>query len=262
VNIPVYQVDAFASELFAGNPAAVCLLDRWLEDQILQSISTENNHSETAFLVQSGPGFEIRWFTPAAEVALCGHATLAGSFIIFNYLHWTEEVVRLQTRQSGLLTVRRKAELIEMDLPARPPAGIKTPQRLGDILKCQPLEVYTSVEDLLVLLADERAVRELEPDLALLKQNDQRGLIVTARGEDCDFVSRFFAPQLGIPEDPVTGSAHCVLTPYWAARLGKKQLHARQLSRRGGELFCEDRGERVAVAGKAVLYLTGNITIP
>jgi PhzF family phenazine biosynthesis protein len=261
MRIPIYQVDAFTSELFAGNPASVCILDAWLDDNTLQAIAAENNHPETAFLVRFNDGFEIRWFTPLVEVPLCGHATLASSFVIFNLLKWPENTVRLQTRKSGILSVKRNAELLEMDFPSQPPSRQTAPDGLTKALNHSPLEVLGTDKDLLVVLEDERAVQELKPNFPLLMQIKKQGTIVTARGDQCDFVSRYFAPNVGIPEDPVTGSAHCVLVPFWAKRLGKKQLHARQVSQRGGELFCEDRGERVTIAGRAVLYLEGTINI-
>lgn len=260
MKIPLYQVDAFTSEVFKGNPAAVCILNEWLDDARLQAISAENNLSETAFLVKNEEGFEIRWFTPLTEVSLCGHATLASAFVVFNYLDWPETSVRFQTRQRGMLTVTRKEGLLEMDFPAMAPAPRETPEGLADALGHPPLEVLGVERQLLAVFADERTVRELKPDFNLLAQYEF-GTITTAPGESCDFVSRYFAPNVGIPEDPVTGSAHCVLVPYWSQRLGKEQLHVRQVSKRGGELFCEDCGERVTIAGRAVLYLEGTITV-
>ena len=261
MRIPIYQVDAFTSELFSGNPAAVCILDEWLDDAHLQAIAAENNLSETAFLLKCDEGFEIRWFTPTTEVALCGHATLASAFVIFNYLEWPQDIVQFQSLRSGALSVARNKELYEMDFPARPPSKQNIPERLVDALNHMPLEVLGTATDLLVILGDEGTVRELKPDFHLLMQIEQRGTIVSAPSDGYDFVSRFFAPHIGIPEDPVTGSAHCVLIPYWAKRLSKRQLHARQVSKRGGELLCEDRGDRVGIAGRAVLYLEGTITI-
>lgn len=261
MNIPIYQVDAFTSEVFSGNPAAVCLLDQWIEDRALQAIAAENNLSETAFLVQNGKGFDLRWFTPATEVALCGHATLASAFVLFFCRDWPDEIVRFQTRQSGELVVTRRTELLEMDFPTRPCWAQTPPTGLMEALGIAGGEVFGSVEDLMVVLDDENAVRKVQPDFDALERVACRGVIVTARGGRGDFVSRFFAPQVGIPEDPVTGSAHCVLIPYWAGVLGKDVLHAFQVSKRGGELFCANAGERVRVAGHAKLYLEGAITI-
>jgi len=261
MRIPIYQVDAFTSELFSGNPAAVCILDEWLDDMHLQAIAAENNLSETAFLLKYDKGFQIRWFTPMMEIALCGHATLASAFVIFNYLKWIEDIIHFQSLRSGVLSVTRNDELLEMNFPARPPLKEDVPDRLEEALNQTPLEVLGTAENLLVVLENERAVRELNPDFPLLMQIERRSTIVSAPGDRCDFVSRFFASHAGIQEDPVTGSTHCVLTPYWAKRLGKRKLHALQVSKRGGELFCEDRNDRVTIAGKAVLYLKGTIII-
>jgi PhzF family phenazine biosynthesis protein len=239
----------------------VCILDDWLDDTRLQAIAAENNLPETAFLIKSDRSYEIRWFSPSTEIALCGHATLASAFILFYFRQWPENTIRFQTRQSGVLTVTKRDELLEMDLPARPPTEQETPNDLTDALGHRAIEVLGSAEDVLVVFDDEGTVREINPDFLLLARGKQRGTITTAPGDECDFVSRFFSPGVGIPEDSVTGSAHCVLVPYWSQRLGKKQLHANQVSQRGGELFCEDRGERVSIAGRAVLYLEGTITV-
>jgi PhzF family phenazine biosynthesis protein len=261
MKIPIYQVDAFAGAVFSGNPAAVCLLDGWLSDGQLQAIAAENNLSETAFLVRNEDGFDLRWFTPVTEVELCGHATLASAFVLFNCRQWREEAIRFRTRKSGVLLVRKRGDLLEMDFPARPPHAVKTPPGLCEALHVQPELILGSAEDILVVLEGERIVRELRPDIAALGRVACRGIIVTARGERSDFVSRFFAPRVGVAEDPVTGSAHCVLIPYWSGVLGKKSLHAVQVSHRGGELFCEDCGGRVHIAGRAVLYLEGTVWI-
>jgi PhzF family phenazine biosynthesis protein len=261
MKIPIYQVDAFASQVFAGNPAAVCFLDLWLGDPILQAVAAENNLSETAFLVRNAEGFDLRWFTPVTEVALCGHATLASAFVLFEHQHWPGEHIRFQTRKSGVLTVTRRDDLLEMDFPARSPHAQAPPAGLNEALGVTPQEVLASEEDLLVVLDSERAVKAVEPDFVALEHVDCRGTIITARGHRSDFVSRFFAPRVGVPEDPVTGSAHCVLAPYWAGVLGKKALHAFQVSKRGGDLFCRHAGKRVKISGRAVLYLEGTITI-
>lgn len=261
MKIPIYQVDAFTSEVFSGNPAAVCLLDSWLDDNILQSIATENNLSETAFLVRNNDGFDIRWFTPRIEVALCGHATLASAFILFNCRDWSEEEIRFRTRKSGQIIVGRRNDLLEMDFPSRPAHGVTPPAGLKEALGVTPIVVLGSVEDLMFVLESEEAVRELRPDFSALERLECRGIIVTSKGSRSDFVSRFFAPGVGIPEDPVTGSAHCVLVPYWSSELQKKNLHAFQISKRGGELFCVNDGDRVKISGRAVLYLEGVIDI-
>ena len=261
MNIPIYQADAFTSTLFAGNPAAVCFLEGWLDDDLLQAVAAENNLSETAFLVPNSKGFDLRWFTPVTEVALCGHATLASAFVLFECRGWKKKAIRFKTRMSGELTVVRRDDLLEMDFPARPARVQSPPSGLSEALGTEEIEVYGSEEDVLVVLESEAHVRNLSPDFAALGSVDCRGIIVTAAGDRADFVSRFFAPRVGISEDPVTGSAHCVLTPYWAQVLKKDTLHAFQVSRRGGELFCENRGERVRIAGRAVLYLEGTITV-
>ncbi len=261
MKIPIYQVDAFTSTVFSGNPAAVCMLDSWLDDGHLQAIAAENNLSETAFLVPGDRGFELRWFTPVTEVALCGHATLASAFVLFACRDWLEPGIRFQTRRSGQLLVTRRDDLLDMDFPARPATPRPVPAGLAEALGVTPKQVFGSAEDLLVVLDDESAVRKVAPDFGALERVDCRGVIVTARGDRSDFVSRFFAPRVGIPEDPVTGSAHCVLIPYWASGLGRNNLHAFQVSRRGGELFCAHAGDRVTISGRAALYLEGTITV-
>lgn len=259
MRIPLYQVDAFTSRMFAGNPAAVCPLEDWLEDSVLQAIAAENNLSETAFFVDSGDRFHLRWFTPAVEVDLCGHATLAAAFVILNYLEPRREEVRFDTR-SGELAVRRDGSLLAMDFPARPPVPCDVPEGLVEALGATPAGTFRS-RDLMALFETEEEVRALRPRMELLAQVDAFAVIATAPATDADFVSRFFAPRNGIPEDPVTGSAHCTLVPYWARRLGKSSLHARQVSARGGELWCRDEGERVTLKGGAVLFLQGQIVL-
>jgi PhzF family phenazine biosynthesis protein len=259
MKIPIYQVDAFTSTLLAGNPAAVCVLQAWLDDRVLQDIAAENNLSETAFIVRRGDGYELRWFTPTIEVALCGHATLAAAFVVFNRLGWAGSSIPFASRQSGILEVAREGDMLTLNFPARPFSPIDTPVGLAAALNATPREVLGSTEDLLVVLDDEKAVRGAQPDFAAIAKLPCRGVIVTSRGRECDFVSRFFAPAAGIPEDPVTGSAHCVLAPYWAGVLGKSDLYARQVSRRGGELWCRVAGDRVFISGRAVLYLEGTI---
>jgi PhzF family phenazine biosynthesis protein len=259
--ISLYQVDAFASQVFAGNPAAVCLLDRWVDDSILQAVAAENNLSETAFLVRNAQGFDLRWFTPVTEVALCGHGTLASAFVLFSCQKWPGEQIRFQTRKSGELVVTRRNDFLEMDFPAKPAYVQAPPAGLNEALRVTPQEVLGSAEDLLVVLDSERTVKAVQPDFFALERVACRGIIITARGDRSDFVSRFFAPRVGIPEDPVTGSAHCVLVPYWAGVLRKNDLHAFQVSKRGGELFCKHVGDRVKISGKAVLYMEGTITI-
>jgi len=259
MRIPIYQIDAFSGRVFSGNPAAVCPLEEWLDDSVLQAIARENNLSETAFFVPEGSGYHIRWFTPVAEVDLCGHATLAASFVILDYFDKSVKQITFRSR-SGKLTVVREGELLAMDFPSQPPFSCKVPKELIQGLGTEPLEVLCS-EDYLALFLREEEVLNLNPDMRILKELDLRGVIATAKGNKVDFVSRFFAPRFGIDEDPVTGSAHCALIPYWAKKLGKKNMHARQISPRGGELFCKDRGDRVVIAGKAVKFMEGHITI-
>jgi PhzF family phenazine biosynthesis protein len=256
---PCYQVDAFTSEVFHGNPAAVCPLPAWLPDARLQNIATENNLSETAFVVPRGEEFDLRWFTPTLEMDLCGHATLAAAFVLFTKQKFSGNVIRFHSR-SGLLTVKRAGDILTLDFPSRPPQPCALPETLASGLGAKPAIVLKS-RDYLAVFASAAEVRALRPDFAALKKLDCLGIIATAPGDDCDFVSRFFAPAAGVDEDPVTGSAHCTLIPYWAARLGKNKLFARQISQRGGELFCELAGDRVHIGGKAVLYLRGEIVL-
>jgi len=259
MRVPVYQVDAFTSRLFAGNPAAVCPLEDWLEDSVLQAIAAENNLSETAFFVRQGDRFHLRWFTPALEVDLCGHATLASAFVILNYLQPAREAVAFDTR-SGELIVRRDGDRLSMDFPARPPVACDVPRGLVEALGASPARAFRS-RDLMAVFETEEEIRALRPRMDLLAQVDAFAVIVTAPARDVDFVSRFFAPRGGIAEDPVTGSAHCTLVPYWSRRLGKNSLHARQVSARGGELWCEDRGDRVTLKGQAVRFMQGEIIL-
>jgi PhzF family phenazine biosynthesis protein len=259
MHIPIYQIDAFTSHVFGGNPAAVCPLERWLDDATLQAIAAENNLSETAFFIPQGDGYALRWFTPTTEVDLCGHATLASAFVIFSDLDPARVAVTFATR-SGDLTVRRDGDLIVMDFPTLAPEPCAAPDALLAGLGAAPREVSVAM-DYLAVYDSEEQVRALRPDMALLARLDRRGVIATAPGASADFVSRFFAPGAGILEDPVTGSAHCMLIPYWSQRLGKQRLRALQVSARGGELFCEDRGARVSIAGRAARFLQGTIIL-
>jgi PhzF family phenazine biosynthesis protein len=259
--IPIYQVDAFAGALFRGNPAAVCPLDRWLKDETLQAIAAENNLSETAYYVRENGRYHLRWFTPAVEVDLCGHATLAAAHVIFDLRQETSEQQVVFGSRSGELTVARENDLYVLDFPARFPLETEADPALFEALGSPP-SVFLRTGDCFCVFETEEQIRALAPDMSKLAAVDCRGVIVTAPGKDCDFVSRFFAPRAGIPEDPVTGSAHTNLIPYWSRKLGKKKLFARQISRRGGELWCEDRGARVAIGGRAIKYLEGHIAIP
>jgi PhzF family phenazine biosynthesis protein len=259
MKIPIYQVDAFTNELFRGNPAAVCPLEEWPPDERLQAIAAENNLSETAFFARKGDCYELRWFTPAIEVDLCGHATLAAASVILEHLDTSIQKVDFSTK-SGMLTVERDGPLLSMDFPARPASACDAPADLVEGLGAEP-EATLMSRDYLVVYDSAEKITSLRPDMARLLKVEGLGVIATAPGEDVDFVSRFFAPKAGIPEDPVTGSAHSTLIPYWSKRLGKKKLHARQISKRGGELFCEDCGERVKIAGHAVTYMEGFISL-
>lgn len=259
MELPIYQVDAFAGKVFQGNPAAVCPLDGWLPDETLQAIAAENNLSETAFTVPAGSDYDIRWFTPNKEVDLCGHATLATAYVLleYNYVKGTE--VKFISK-SGQLTVTRESEMFTLDFPSQPGIACPQPDNLVEALGARPLELFCGT-DYMAVFDSEASIRAIEPDMALLSRLALRGLIITAPGQSVDFVSRFFAPRYGIPEDPVTGSAHCMLTPYWAKKLKKQTLSALQLSKRQGSLSCELRGERVLISGKVVPYLKGHITL-
>ena len=259
MELTLYQIDAFADKVFKGNPAAVCPLDRWLSDTDLQAIAEENNLSETAFYVPAEAGFHLRWFTPKAEVDLCGHATLATAFVIFNFSDYADDTVKFETR-SGELVVSKNNELLVMDFPSQPGKPCATPPLLVEGLGKTPIEVLSS-EDYMAVLENEDDVAALKPNFNTLSKLDLRGVMVTAKGKDVDFVSRFFAPRYGINEDPVTGSAHCALTPYWADRLNKTKLSARQVSKRSGYIECELKGSRVFLSGKAVKYMEGKIKL-
>lgn len=259
MKIRQYQIDAFTTRIFSGNPAAVCPLDTWLEDDLLQAIAAEKNLSETAFFVPTENGFHLRWYTPVAEVELCGHATLASAHVLFEILGYPGNTIIFETL-SGILTVTRKGTLLIMDFPAAPPFLCVPPSLLLEGLGQRPIEVLAA-DDYFVVFDSEDTVRSIRPDFAKLAGLDLRGVIVTARGQQVDFVSRFFAPKFGIPEDPVTGSAHCALTPYWSARLGKRLLNARQVSKRGGDIQCELKGDRVALSGHAVTFMEAEIFV-
>ncbi len=256
--IPLYIVDAFTDKPFSGNPAAVCPLNEWRDDEILRSVAAENNLSETAFFVPDGDRFHLRWFTPEVEVPLCGHATLATSHVLFNHLNYSRDEIVFES-QSGELSVRRNDELLVMDFPVNRPTAIDMPDNLIVALAALPKEVHQSQDTYLVVYETEEDVLSISPNFTLLEQVDMPYIVVTAQGTKSDFVSRFFTPKVGVPEDPVTGSAHCTLIPYWADRLNKNSLHAYQVSKRGGELFCEYCGERVQIGGKAVTYAVGEI---
>jgi predicted PhzF superfamily epimerase YddE/YHI9 len=261
MRLPIYQVDAFTDSLFGGNPAAVCPLEAWLPEAAMQAIAAENNLSETAFFVRDGGDYALRWFTPTVEVDLCGHATLAAGHVVFHYLEPQRKTVSFHTLKAGTLIVTRRADMLVMDFPARPASPAPPPPGLFAALGGAPREVLRA-RDHLIVYDTAAEIVALNPDLAALAKVDCWAAIVTAPGESgVDFVSRFFAPAQGVPEDPVTGSAHCTLVPYWAKRLGKMQLEARQLSRRGGALYCALQGDRVNIGGRAVVYLDGQIEV-
>jgi len=259
MRLPYYHVDAFTGALFSGNPAGVCPLEKWLPDHILQRIATENNLSETAFFTREADFFHLRWFTPEVEVDLCGHATVAPAHVLFAELGHPEASLRFRTK-SGWLTATRREEMIELDFPARPPLPCAAPENLCRGLGRQPCEVLNA-RDYVAVFDTQADVASLKPDMDLLSRLDCLGIIATARGEDADFVSRYFAPAEGIAEDPVTGSSHSSLIPYWSERLGKRELFARQISKRGGELFCRHLGERVGIGGHAVTFSRGEIQV-
>ncbi len=258
--IRMYQIDAFAEHLFAGNPAAVCLLPNWPGDHWLQAVAAENNLSETAFVVPQDDGYAIRWFTPRVEVDLCGHATLAAAHALFKHEGHIDPVIRFRSR-SGALNVRCVGDGLEMDFPHQPLTPCETPEPLRQGLGAEPQTLLCG-EDFIAVFADQQHILSLRPDFTALAQLPLRGVCVTAPGTDCDFVSRFFAPNCGIAEDPVTGSVHCALAPYWGGISGKVRLQARQLSARGGHIECELQGQRVLLRGRAVTFLQGSIQEP
>lgn len=260
MKLKIFQVDAFTSELFHGNPAAVVPLDEWLPDETMQSIALENNLSETAFFVREGDGYGLRWFTPTFEIDLCGHATLASAHVIFNVLKLEDTKISFRSHKSGELAVEKNGDVLTLDFPSRPPVLCEAPEGLIEALGKAPKEIFKS-RDYFLVFENEQEILDLAPSFSKLAEIPTHAVIVTAPGETSDFVSRFFAPDAGINEDPVTGSSHCNLIPYWAERLGKNRLFARQVSARGGELYCELVGDRVKIGGNAVLYMTGEIYV-
>ena len=257
-SIKRYQVDAFAENIFEGNPAVVCPLNQWLSNEEMQKIAMENNLSETAFYVREENGYRIRWFTPAVEVDLCGHATLASAFVLFNYENFKGNEISFQSR-SGLLKVSRSDDLFILDFPADTLSDVAATPELTEGFNEKPVKILKGKTDYLLVYESEEQVRNCTPDFFKVSKIKARGIIITAPGRECDFVSRFFGPQTGINEDPVTGSAHTTLTPYWSGVTGKKQLTAAQLSARGGKLFCKLDGNRVAISGSARLFSEGVI---
>ena len=260
MKLTIYQVDAFTSKVFGGNPAAVIPLQSWLDDDMMQKIALENNLSETAFFVKQDKDYHIRWFTPTLEIDLCGHATLASAYIIKTFLEPHLQEITFTTQKAGILKTYSKDGMYTLDFPSRMPTVTKTPPAL-----LESLGVTTAIEilksrDYFVVLPNEEAVQNMEPDFSLMKELNA-GVIITAKGHSSDIVSRFFYPAAGINEDPVTGSAHCNLIPYWSEKLGTAKIYAKQLSKRGGDLWCEYKGDRVLMSGHCVLFMTGEITI-
>jgi PhzF family phenazine biosynthesis protein len=257
--IPFFEVHSFTQKIFHGNPAGVCPLNHWIDNDSMQRIAAENNLSETAFIVPKENRYELRWFTPTVEVDLCGHATLATSYVLFEHLGYEGDAITFETK-SGEITVWKHEDFMIMDFPSRPAEQADISEHLVAGLGCDVKRVFKA-RDYMVVLENEKEVRDLRPVFSELAKLDCEGVIVTAPGDEVDFVSRFFAPRMGIPEDPVTGAAHSTLTPYWAERLGKNRLTARQVSERGGDLWCKLADDRVEIAGHAVLYVKGLLNI-
>lgn len=261
MKIKLYQIDAFTDKIFGGNPAAVCPLDQWLEDELMQQIAKENNLAETAFVVQAQNRFEIRWFTPTVEVDLCGHATLAAAHVLWNHFDFLDEEIKFWSNRSGDLSVLKEGSWLTLNFPADPIKQVEIPEVLLNSFAKKPAECWKGSTDYLLIFESQTEIEEADPDLQKIAQSDSRGVIISSKGDEVDFVSRFFAPQSGIDEDPVTGSAHTSLSPYWSKSLNKKEMTAQQISNRGGYLKCTDKGERVLISGQAVTYLIGEISI-
>lgn len=260
--IKLYQIDAFTNNLFQGNPAAVCVLDEWLDDELMQKMGFENNLSETAFVVPKGDEYEIRWFTPTAEVDLCGHATLASAYVLFNYYDHPSDKIIFQSKSRGKLIVKKNEdETLTLDFPADTVSKVELPEALNKAFNITPTECYKGATDYLLIYSSQEDIESIEPNFNLMLNPGVRGVIISAPGNSTDFVSRFFAPQVGVNEDPVTGSAHTTLTPVWSNKLNKTKLSAKQLSQRGGELICEILGDRIKISGSAVKFLIGEIDI-
>ena len=262
MKLNLYQIDAFTDKVFGGNPAAVCILDEWLDTAIMQRIAEENNLAETAFVVQRNSSYELRWFTPEIEVDLCGHATLGTAYVLFNNHGHQENTIRFNSPRSGELFVEKQANgFMTLDFPADDIIGIQGVLQIERAIGLTPMRTFKGKTDYMLVYNSQQEIESIQPNFHLLDALDCRGVIVTAPGDEVDFVSRFFAPKCGIPEDPVTGSAHTSMTPYWSKALGKSKLTASQLSKRGGQLICEDAGERIKISGKAVPYMVGEITL-
>jgi PhzF family phenazine biosynthesis protein len=258
-SIPLYQVDAFADQLFRGNPAAVCITDEWLDDELMQNIAAENNLAETAFVIPTGNDYGLRWFTPETEVDLCGHATMAAGFILFHFYDIVSDIIHFHSKNSGILNVKRNGDFLTLDFPIDKIQTSETPQELIRAFNAKPVEAWKGKTDYMLVFSSQQEIESMNPDMNLLNKVPSRGIIITAPGKETDFVSRFFAPLSGVPEDPVTGSAHTTLTPFWASKLNKTELNARQLSKREGYLKCKLNNNRVEITGQARLYLAGEI---
>lgn len=259
MKLALYQVDAFANKVFEGNPAAICPLDEWLSGDVMQSIALENNLSETAFFVKTNDGYHIRWFTPASEVDLCGHATLASAYVIFNLLGYKDKEISFDSK-SGILKVAQNDEWLEMDFPSQAPVECDIPESIIKAFSVEPIECLKA-EDYIVVFDNEETILNEEPELSELAKLDLRGVTITAASNEYDFVNRFFGPKVGIDEDPVTGSAFTQLVPYWSDKLNKEELSVKQVSKRGGEARCTLSGDRVKISGKVALYMMGTIDI-
>lgn len=259
--IDLFQIDAFAEKPFTGNPAAVLIIDEWLDDITMQNIAMENNLSETAFVVRDKSIFHIRFFTPNSEVELCGHATLASAFVLFNFFDQKGKEITFRTQRKGDLFINMKEDIIEMNFPTDVYKEVLFSIDAFAAFKLSPIEAYRGNNDLMLVFENEKQIAKLKPNFEILKKLNARGVIITAKGNEVDFVSRYFAPNFGIYEDPVTGSAHTTLIPYWHKKLGKETLIAKQLSKRGGTIYCEYKGNRVKIGGKAIHFLTGTINI-
>ena len=259
--LTIYQVDAFAEKLFKGNPAAVIPLNAWIDDELMQNIAMENNLSETVFFVKSNDKYEIRWFTPSVEVDICGHATLASAYVLFNHLGYSNNKIIFHSHRSGELIVTRVGELFTLNFPTDDITEVPISDDIRLCFKSTPIKVFKGKNDYLIIFSSETEIREMNPNFNNLSLIKARGVIVTAKGDQVDFVSRFFGPQSGIDEDPVTGSAHTTLIPYWKDVLGKDQMDALQVSARGGKLTCKYLGERIEISGQGSLYMIGTIFI-
>lgn len=259
MKIPFYQVDAFAKGLFSGNPAAVCLFEEWPKDELMQQIAAENNLAETAFIVPVSQGYELRWFTPTVEVDLCGHATLASAYIVFEELGHSQSYINFYTKVNGLLRVNRTGNKLAMNFPIDKVIPATPPATLLEALKIKPTETFKGISDYLLIVDDQQIIYQCTPDFQLLSQVDTRGVIISSKSDKFDFISRWFGPQVGVPEDPVTGSAHTTLAAYWSSKLKQKSLIGHQVSKRGGVIYCDVDNDRVVLSGHAILFMKGHI---